>query len=238
MGKNHLLNLNAPKSWKFNRKETKFVARPIPGPHSMDKSLTLTFILRELLKQAKTTKEIKMILTNGEVLVDKKKRTEVKYPVGLMDVLEIPKLEEHYRMILKTDGTLTLISIDNKEADIKLLKVINKTIVKKGKFQITFHDGRNILLDKSECKIGDSALFNIKDNKISKWIPLTKESLVYLSAGGHVGSLGKIVDILKTRDLQKPKVIVEINGKNYITLMSYSFVVGKDKPEISLGEKK
>ncbi len=238
MGKNHLLNLNAPKSWKFNRRVNKFVARPIPGPHPIKRSLTLTFILREILEQAKTTKEIKKILTNGELFVDKIVRKEVKYPVGLMDVLEIPKLKEHYRLILNNSGTLNLIAIDAKESDLKLLKVINKTVIKKGKFQITFHDGRNILIDKAECNIGDTALFNLKDKKISKWLPLTKGSLIYLSEGGHVGSLGKVIDIIKARNLQKPKVLVEIDGKNYITFLAYSFVVGKDKPEIKIGENK
>ena len=237
MGKNHLLNLNAPKSWKFNRRVNKFVARPIPGPHPIKRSLTLTFIFRELLEQAKTTKEIQRILTNGQVLIDKIIRKDVKYPVGLMDVIEIPKLEERYRMVLNKAGTLNLITINLKEADFKLLKVINKTVIKKGKFQITFHDGRNLLLDKAECNIGDSALFNLKEKKITKWIPLAKGSLIYLSDGGHVGSLGKVIDIIKARDLQKPKVLVEIDGKNYITLMSYSFVVGKDKPEINIEAK-
>ena len=42
----------------------------------------------------------------------------------------------------------------------------------------------------------------------------------------------------QTQDLQKPKVVVEIDGKQYVTLRDYTFVVGKDKPEINLEVKK
>lgn len=238
MGKNHLIRINAPKIWGFKRKENKYAVRPMPGPHPIKKCVTLTFILRDMLEQAKTMKEIKKVLTDGSITIDKKIVKETKYPVGLMDVVEIPKLDEHYRMVLGKDGELILIGIDKKESNLKLLKVVNKTMIKKGKLQVTFHDGRNILLSKSECNIGDTALFDLTTKKIDKWMHLDKGSLVYLSDGSHVGELGKIIDIIKARNLEKPKVVVEIEGKNYITLAGYSFVVGKDKPEIKLGDKK
>src|SRR3989338_6869114 len=127
MGKNHIKRIAAPKSWDIKRKTYKFIARPMPGPHSVKSALTLNFLLRNVLEYAKTTKEIKMILTNKSILVDKTVRNDYKFP------------------------------IDSKESNMKLLKVINKSIVKKGKIQLTFHDGRNILLDKFEGKVGDTA---------------------------------------------------------------------------------
>jgi len=47
----------------------------------------------------------------------------------------------------------------------------------------------------------------------------------------------KIKGIIKARDLQKGKVLIEIDGKDYITLSDYAFVVGKDKSEIKVQEK-
>jgi len=237
MGKNHIKRIAAPKSWDIKRKTYKFIARPMPGPHSVKSALTLNFLLRNVLEYAKTTKEIKMILTNKSILVDKTVRNDYKFPIGLMDVVEIPAMNEYYRMIYNSKGKLKLLSIDSKESNMKLLKVINKSIVKKGKIQLTFHDGRNILLDKFEGKVGDTALFDLQKKEIKKWLPLAENALVYLSGGGYVGSLAKIKGIIKARDLQKGKVLIEIDGKDYITLSDYAFVVGKDKSEIKVQEK-
>ncbi len=94
MGKNHLFRIAAPGTWAIKRKEQKFIARPTPGTHPLDKSLTINFLLRHLLGYAKTTKEIKLILTNGEIQIDKIVRKDHKFPIGLMDVIELTKLKE------------------------------------------------------------------------------------------------------------------------------------------------
>jgi len=237
MGKSHLKRIAAPKTWDVRRKTNKFIARPMPGPHSLKASLTINFLLRNVLQCAKTTKEIKLILANNSILIDKKSRKEYKYPVGFMDVVELPSTKEYYRMLYNHKGKLKLINIDSKESKLKLLKVINKSIIKKGKIQITFHDGRNMLLDKFDGKVGDTALFDLEKKEIKKWIPLAENSLIYLSGGGYVGSVAKIKGIIKARDLQKEKVVVEIEGKEYITLSDYAFVIGKDKSELKVQEK-
>src|SRR3989344_5576822 len=165
MGKNHIKRIAAPKSWDIKRKTYKFIARPMPGPHSVKFALTLNFLLRNVLEYAKTTKEIKMILTNKSILVDKKIRKDYKFPIGLMDVVEIPKLNEYYRVLYDTNGRLKLVKIDKKESNLKLLRIVKKSAVKKGKIQLTFHDGRNLVLDKFEGNVGDSALFDIENKK-------------------------------------------------------------------------
>src|SRR3989344_5748003 len=70
-----------------------------------------------------------------------------------------------------------------------------------------------------------------------KEIPLENNSLALLSGGKHIGKLATIKDIIKVKNLEKPKVVVDIDGKEYIKLMIYSFAVGKNKPEVSVGEK-
>lgn len=127
--------------------------------------------------------------------------------------------------------------ISAKDSDLKLLKIVRKFVVKNSAIQVTFHDGRSIRLDGLSVNVGDSVLFNFADKKVVKIIPLETESLVYLSGGSHIGEFGMVKNIIKAKGLQKPKVVVEIGGKDYTTLAEYVFVVGKGKPEIDLEAK-
>ncbi len=238
MVKNHLSRIASPKSWFLKRKTTKWIAKPLPGPHSLNGSFTLSFLLRDILEYAKTAKEINTVLNAGNLLVDGVVRKERKFPVGFMDIIEISKLGEYYRVVYNRSGRFILVPIKKEESSIKLLKVVRKQVVSGGKLQLTFHDGKNILLEKFNGGVGDSVLFDLSKKNFGKIFSLDKDSLVYLSGGSHVGRLGKVKDVLKTKDLQKPKVVVEIEGTDYITTTEYAFVVGKDKPEVSLEAKK
>ena len=69
--KDHLKRLASPKSWPIKKKGIKWVKRPFPGPHSFKLGLPITIVLREMLCYAKTLKEVRSILNNKEILVDK-----------------------------------------------------------------------------------------------------------------------------------------------------------------------
>lgn len=238
MTQNHLDRLAAPKSWILRRKEHKWTARPIPGPHGIKECITLNLLLKELLKLARTTREVQSILYGGMIKVDGIIRKDYKFPVGLMDVITVDKIGTSYRMLLDNWGRFYPLPIAGKEINEKLLKIINKTKIKGGKIQITFHDGKNILVDKFEGYVGDSALFDLNKKSVLELLKLEKGALVYLTAGKHVGKLAHIRNILKTEDLQKAKVVFEENGEDIITLMDYAFVVGKDKSVINIESKK
>jgi len=238
MVKNHLSRLAAPKNWPIRRKTNKWIVKPISGPHSINESIPLCVFIREILEYAKTAKEIKTILNKKYILVDKVARTDYKFPIGLMDVVEIPELDEHYRMVFDKNGMFSVLSINKDEANLKLLKIIRKNLVNGGKVQITLHDGRNILVDKFDAHTGDSILFDIKNKSVKKLLVLEKDSLVYLHDGSFIGKTGNVKDLIKTQGLQKSKIVVEIDGEQHLTLASYALVVGKNKPEINLENKK
>ncbi|HIH25988.1 30S ribosomal protein S4e [Candidatus Woesearchaeota archaeon] len=238
MARNHLATIAAPKTLRVERKGgEKWIARARPGAHPLHRSLTLNYILKNVLKHAISTKEVNKILYEKNVTIDKKVRLDHKYGVGLMDIVEIEKLGESYRVLLNNNGELVLRKITKKDSELKILQVVKKTIIKKGKLQLTFHDGRNLLVDKTKLNIGDSVIFDLGKKQVVKEIPLENNSLALLSGGKHIGKLATIKDIIKVKNLEKPKVVVDIDGKEYITLMSYAFAVGKNKPEVSLGEK-
>lgn len=68
--------------------------KPSPGPHKTRECLPLILLLRNRLKYALTGKEVTSILMQRLVEVDGKVRTDKTYPVGFMDVVDIPKTGE------------------------------------------------------------------------------------------------------------------------------------------------
>lgn len=66
--------------------------RPSTGPHKLRECLPLIILLRNRLKYALNTKEVKYILMQRLVKVDGKARTDKTYPAGFMGA----RLVSHY----------------------------------------------------------------------------------------------------------------------------------------------
>lgn len=219
------------------RKEKKWVVRPRPGPHKKFESIPLLIIARDILKLADTGKEARKIIKAKEILVDGKPRLDQKYPVGLFDVITIPKLKKQYRIVPSKNG-LTLIEIPKNESGLKLCRVKGKSMVKNGILQLNLHDGKNILVKekvkKDPYKTGDSLLIEIPSQKIKKHIKMEKGSTSIIIGGQSMGIVVKIKEIIKTRGRQPNKVICEKKEKEFEAIKNYVFVVGKTKPEIKV----
>ncbi len=224
----HLSRLAMPKTWKVKRKGIKWVTRPLPGAHSLKLGMPINIILRDVLKLAKTTKEVKNILNNQEILVDGVRRKNHKLIVGLMDIISIPKIKQNFRILLDKKGHIIVFPISQEEAKIKLCEIKGKTAAKKGKLQLNLYDGKNILVDKTENKVGDVVVIELPSQKIKESLKLEKGSIVYLTGGKYIGETGVVVE---TTD----KMIIYKKGKDtHKTLKKYAFVVGKDKLTTSI----
>ena len=88
MVKRHLSRLNAPKSWPIKRKGIKFIRKPSPGAHTLRQCISLSLVIQNMLKYAKTSKEIKKILHERKILVNGKVKRDSAFAVGIMDVLK------------------------------------------------------------------------------------------------------------------------------------------------------
>jgi len=218
-----LKRLAAPKWWPIKRKVKKFIVSP-RGPHPKDFSLPLLVLIRDVFKLAETNKEAKKIIKKGEVLVDKKKRKDPKFGVGLFDVIEIPALKKAWRAIPKKG--LNFIEIPKNETKLKICKIINKKTLRGNKNQLNLHDGRNILISE-KYSTHDSLLIELPEQKIIDHLKFEKGSLVLVSGGKNAGKLAKIKIIEKNRVWLDNEKLFEI-PKRLIT------VVGKDKPLIKL----
>jgi len=229
MVKRHLKRLVAPKSWKIKRKGITFVTRPNPGMHSKKNSTSINVVLRDMLNYAKTTRDVNVMLSKGDILVDGKQIKDHKFAVGLMDLIEIPKTKECFRILLDKKGKISIIKTKQEERKIKLCKIVEKTVIKKGKIQINLNDGRNVIIDKNNYNTGDTLVIEVPEQKIKEHLKFEKGVCVYLSGGKHKGESG-IVDEIKNNIIKvKPE-----SGEVFETSKKFAFVIGREKPIITL----
>jgi len=220
----HLKRLVMPREWPLSKKAEKFVVSPIPGPHPKMRCIPLQVIIRDILGYAESAREARKILNEGKVLVDGKVRKEAKFPVGLMDVIEIPEIKEYYRVVLGKSG-LFLQKIPKSETSLKLCRIQGKKTLKKGIQQLNLHDGRNINVDKDVYRVGDSILIHLPDQKILKHFKLQPGSPAVVISGRNTGVSGKIKDIRERKSmLEKSTVKIDAKDKVIETLKEYVMV--------------
>jgi len=236
--KRHLKRLPAPRHWPIKRKEAKFTTRVVPGPHPKEHSLTLALVLREILGYAENMREVKAILSSGQIKVDGVIRKNPRFPVGLMDVIEIITSGERFRLLPKLKGGLRLVNVDEAEAGFKLCRIEKKSMVKGGKVQLGLHDGRTILAESekaAEYSTLDTLKIGIPKQKLMKTINLDKGVYAIVTRGKNIGIEGKVLEIEKRIGTHASTVTIQDSeGNRFQTALDYVFAVGKTKSEVSL----
>jgi len=230
----HLKRFKAPKHWPIHPKENKWTTKPNAGPHAIEESLPLILIVRDILGVADNAREAKRIINNGEIIVDGRIRKDFKFPVGFMDVLEIPKSESVYRVLPDEKGRLILHPIAAENKEFKLCKIVDKTTIRGGKTQLNLHDGRNCLVD-DEYKAGDVIILKVPDQDISERIIFEEGTIGLITGGKHIGEIGRIKEINITKSSMPNTVEMETEDKKvFLTLKDYVFVIGKEEAAITL----
>jgi len=222
----HLKRHNAPSFWPIKRKGVVWSVKPSPGPYSLSQSIPLLILVRDVLKLADTAKEAKHIIKQGKVLVDKKARTDPRFPLGLMNVVEFPDAKTHLQLIMGKHG-LEAKEIEPSEATQKICRIEDKKTVKNNVFQLNLHDGRNMLVDNNQYKPGDSLLIELPTQNILDHFKLEKSSPATVIGGKNIGSNGHIAEIHERKNLlEKNRIIVESGGRKIETLKKYILVTG------------
>lgn len=230
----HQKRLSAPRTYKIPRKVAKWVVKPSPGPHDKN-AIPLLLIVRDFLELADTAREARKIISAGEILVDGVVRKDYKFPVGLFDVITIPKLEKSYRILFDERGRYIPKEIE--DSDLKLYKIINKTLVKGGKVQLNLFDGTNLLAS-NDYKTKDSILVKLPDKEIVDHLKFEEGALVMITGGTHAGEIGRLRSYKIVRSSSPNLVTVESREREITTIEDYVFVVGEkgsEKPLIDLG---
>jgi small subunit ribosomal protein S4e len=233
----HLKRLAAPRVLRLHRKERTFTIRAAPGPHPLELAIPIGLVVRDYLSLCDTYKEARKIVSNGDILVDGVKRKNIKFPCGLMDVISIPKMRKNVRILFDRNGKLTLVPISESDAEWKLCRIQNKTIVKGKKVQLNLHDGKNKLVEKDEYKTGDVLKISFKENKIDEVYRFDKGTVSMIIGGTHIGEIASI-DEIQVVASSKPNLAIMKGEKEFSTIAEHVFPIGKTKPAIALPEVK
>jgi small subunit ribosomal protein S4e len=243
----HLKRLASPRVWSIPKKSHVYATKQSPGPHPIEKSVPLLIMIRDVLGYCDTAREGRRIIGDRNILIDGRIVTDHKLPIGFMDVISLPKSKENFRALLDSRGKIRPIRISKDRAAWKLVKIRNITTISKGKTQLNFHDGRNILVEKgkyktgdvlkidlpSQNKTGDVLKIDLPSQKIMDYYPLEKGNVAMIIGGKHAGQIATIENYKKIRG-PKPNVIEFSEG--FSTIKDLVFVVGKTKPEITVPE--
>ncbi|MEM4575840.1 MAG: 30S ribosomal protein S4e [Candidatus Nezhaarchaeales archaeon] len=228
-----------PAWWPIPVKEHVWAPRPSPGPHTLDKSMPLLILLRDVLKLAESAREVKYILRSGAVKVDGVVRKDYRFPVGLMDVIEIEKENLIFRLLPRPGKFLDVVPIPEHEKYFKLCRIEDKRSVRGGRIQLNLHDGSNIIVEASSSinayKTFDVVKISLPDRKILEHYRFEPGSLALVTSGRKVGRIGKIVEV-KGGPMREYKIVTLEHGDErfdvgYLTV----FIIGKDSPTITLG---
>jgi small subunit ribosomal protein S4e len=237
--KKHLKRLDAPKHWMLDKMGGVFAPRPTSGPHKLRECLPMMLVLRNRLKYALTGREVNAICMQRLIKVDHKVRTDKNYPTGFMDVIDIDKTDEHFRVIFDTKGRYIMHRITKEEASYKICKVKKLSLGNKGVPNVVTHDGRTIRFPDPLIKANDSVVVDIETNKIKDFIKFDLGNLVMVTGGRNTGRVGVVVNREKHKGNFDICHIRDAAGNDFATRMGNVFVIGKgNKPMISLPKAK
>uniref|UniRef100_A0A2P2HW10 40S ribosomal protein S4 n=1 Tax=Hirondellea gigas TaxID=1518452 RepID=A0A2P2HW10_9CRUS len=237
--KKHLKRLRAPKSWLLDKTGGVFAPRPTSGPHKLRESLPIVLILRNRLKYALNYEEAKKITMQCLLKVDHKVRTDPNFPTGIMDVVQIEKVHENFRILYDVKGRFICHRITGEEANFKLCKVTKKFTGPKGVPIIVTSDARTIRYPDPMIRINDTIVYDMKESKIKDFMSLEPGNLTMVTGGRNLGRVGVVLardhhaggfDIVRIKDSV---------GNVFATRLSNVFVIGKGtKAYISLPKGK
>ena len=231
MGK-HQKRISVPNSWQVSKKSNKWVTSTRPGPHNKQQSIPLSVVLRDMLGIVDTRAEAKRILSEGKILVDGVIRKDLRFPVGLLDVISIPLEDVAYRMLLDRKGRLEVHKLEDSNVN-KLCRINGKTILKGGAVQLNLNDGTN-LLGSNDYKPKDSLILSLPDKNIVKHIKYEVGNLAMIVGGRHTGEIGTIKEINTVRSSKHNTVAIS-GDYEFETIEEFVVIIGEKEPAIILG---
>jgi len=234
----------SPKFWPIQRKKFSWAVKPNPGSHPINRCMPLALIVREMFGFAKTRREAKKIISQGSIMIDGKILRDDLFPAGLMDVISIHEIKKDYRVLPSKKG-LILHPISKDEAEFKLCRIENKSLLKNGNIQLNLHDGRNLLIrvrdsqkpEEDIYRAFDTLKISLNSREILEHIKMAEGMSAIFIGGDNIGKYGHITSIEKQPSQKRKDTLVTIKdgeGETYQTILNYVFVVGNEEPRISL----
>ena len=237
--KKHLKRINAPKKWNLPKMGGLWAPKPAAGPHKQRECLPVAIILRDRLKYALTNKECMQICMERCVKVDGKVRTEANFPTGFMDIVELEKSGDVFRVMLDVKGRFVLHRVNKDESAYKLCKVTKSMITNNKVPVVVTHDGRTIRYPDPDVKANDTIKVDLATGKMSDIFKFTLGATVMITKGHNAGRVGHLMHIEKHDGSFSIATVKDAKGNSFSTRLQNVFVIGNgDKAEVSLPKGK
>lgn len=227
---NHMKRLTSPTGWRIAKKENKFVTKTAPGPHNK-KSMPMAVWLRDHMGLALNMKEVKKILKERSVILNGVPCTDPRLGIGVFDIISIPKIDKHFRILRDKKGDYVSIPISAEDAKSRLCKISNKTLVKGGKIQLNLRYGANLIVESQEYKPRDSIVLGLEGDdrfKVLGHFPFSEGNVAMIIGGSHSGKVGRISKIEMIPGSISNRVYLNDvkTGEEFDTIEDYTFIVG------------
>jgi ribosomal protein S4E len=235
----HLKRMSAPKHWMLGKLDGIWAPRPSSGPHKLRECLPLVIILRNRLKYALTKQEVTMICMQKQIKVDGKIRVDPNFPAGFMDVVELPKSGDQFRLMYDTKGRFVLHRVSNEEKKFKLAKVTRQEYTKKAIPYVATNDGRTIRYPDPLIKVNDTVKIDLETGKIVDFVKLETGNLVVITRGRNTGRVGILHHIERHEGSFNIAHVKDSAGHDFATRLGNVFVIGNEsRPLVSLPKGK
>jgi small subunit ribosomal protein S4e len=152
-----------------------------------------------------------------------------------MDVIELEKANDRFRLLFDTKGRYVLHRLDREEAQYKLCR-INKIYVgsKKVPCAVT-HDGRTLRFPDPDLKVNDTVKVDIKTGKMSDILKFDLGAMVMITKGHNCGRVGTLMHVEKHDGSFSIITVKDSKGNTFATRLGNVFVIGSgQQPLISL----
>jgi ribosomal protein S4E len=187
------------------------------------------------LKYALTGRETKVICIEKNVKVDGKVRTDPNFPAGFMDVVEIPKSNDQFRLIFDTKGKYALHRISDEEKAFKLCKIKRAELSLKKIPIVVTHDGRTIRYPDPAIKVDDTIKVDIATGKIIDHVKFESGNVAMITKGRNTGRVGIVVHVEKHPGSFDIVTVRDSSGHVFSTRQENVFIIGAgETPAISL----
>ncbi len=180
-----------------------------------------------------------MICMQKHVKVDGKIRTDPNFPAGFMDIVEIPKAGDQFRLIYDTKGRYVLHRVSDEEKNFKLARVTKVEVsTKKIPFMVT-HDGRTIRYPDPLIKENDVVKIDIATGKATDFLKFEAGKLAMITKGRNTGRVGTILHVEKHPGSFDIVSVRDAAGHSFSTRQENVFLIGTgENPLVTLPKGK
>jgi small subunit ribosomal protein S4e len=169
------------------------------------------------------------------VKIDGKVRTDMNYPAGFMDTVELEKSGDRFRLLYDTKGRFVLHRIQKDEAEYKLCRIQKVYVTAKKVPVAVTHDGRTIRYPDPDVKVNDTVKVSISTGKMSDIFAFEMGAMVMVTKGHNAGRVGQLVHLEKHDGSFSIVTVKDKKGNSFATRQSNVFVIGSgDHPQVTL----